>query len=462
MSQLVDPHVAVLAFPHGTHAAPLLAIIDRLASASPKTLFSFFGTAQSNNSIFFSTPQLTPPNVKAYNVDDGVPEGYVFVGKPQEDIELFMKAAPQNLRKAMELAVEESGRKVSCLVADAFFWFAKEMAVENGVPWVSFWTAGACSLSSHVYTDLIREKFGVGGIVGREDETLNFIPGMSKVRIRDLPEGIVFGNLESFFSRMLHRMGQVLPEATAVFLNSSEELDPDRTTDLKSKFKQYLNVGPLILATPPPSVPDPYGCLTWLDKQKPATVVYISFGSVVTPPPNELVALAEAVEASQVPFIWSLRDKSKVHLPNGFLERANGMVVPWAPQRDVLAHGSVGVFITHGGWNSLVESIAGGVPMIFRPFFGDHGVNGRMVEDVWEIGVIVESGVLTKNGIMRGLDLILAQEKGKKMRENLKEVVALAQISVGANGSSTKNFKKLLDLGQDSYYITNPPQCWIW
>ncbi|TYG87288.1 hypothetical protein ES288_A13G202300v1 [Gossypium darwinii] len=71
------------------------------------------------------------------------------------------------------------------------------------------------------------------------------------------------------------------------------------TTDLKSKFKQYLNVGPFILATPPPSAPDPYGCLTWLAKQKPATVVYISFGSVVTPPPNELVALAEAVEASQ-------------------------------------------------------------------------------------------------------------------------------------------------------------------
>ncbi|KAK5802837.1 hypothetical protein PVK06_030462 [Gossypium arboreum] len=91
----------------------------------------------------------------------------------------------------------------------------------------------------------------------------------------------------------------------------SESVHPDRTTDLKSKFKQYLNVGPFILATPPPSAPDPYGCLTWLNKQKPATVVYISFGSVVTPPLNELVALAEAVEASQVPFIWSLRDKSK-------------------------------------------------------------------------------------------------------------------------------------------------------
>ncbi|KAL4353010.1 hypothetical protein GQ457_06G017930 [Hibiscus cannabinus] len=237
MAQLVNPHVAVFAFPFSTHAAPLLTIINRLASSSPKTMFSFFNTAQSNNSIF-STSQSTPPNIKAYNVDDG-PEGYVFVGKPQEDIELFMRVAPQNFSKGIEMAVEDSGRKLSCLVTDAFFWFAKEMALENGVPWLPFYTAAACSLSSHVYTDLLRETYGVG-----------------------------------------------------------------------------------------------------------------------VPTPNELVALAEALEASQVPFIWSLRDKLKVHLPNGFLDKANGIIVPWAPQTDVLAHGAVGVFITHGGWNSLVESIA--------------------------------------------------------------------------------------------------------
>ena len=241
-------------------------------------------------------------------------------------------------------------------------------------------------------------------------------------------------------------MGQMLPEAATVFLNSFEELDPVMTNDFKSKFKQYLNVGPFILAAAPPPVPDTYGCLTWLDKQKPATVAYISFGSVVIPPPNELVALAEALEASRVPVIWSLGDKLKVHLPNGFLDRSNGIVVPWAPQIDVLAHGAVGVFISHGGYNSVQESIAGGVPMIVRPFFGDHRLNGRMVEDVWEIGVIVKGGIFTKNGITSSLDLVLAQEKGKKMKEKLREVKELAQRAVGPKGSSTENFKALLDL----------------
>uniref|UniRef100_A0A6N2MAQ5 Anthocyanidin 3-O-glucosyltransferase n=1 Tax=Salix viminalis TaxID=40686 RepID=A0A6N2MAQ5_SALVM len=107
---------------------------------------------------------------------------------------LFMKSAPNSFRKAMEVAVSETGRKVSCLVSDAFFWFAGEMAEEKGVAWLPFWTAGPASLSAHVYTDLIRETFGVGG---QEDELLSLIPGMSKIRTRDLPEGVLFGNLES-------------------------------------------------------------------------------------------------------------------------------------------------------------------------------------------------------------------------------------------------------------------------
>lgn len=74
-----------------------------------------------------------------------------------------MKVATQNFKKGMELAVAETGREVSCLVTDAFFLFAKEIADKSGVPWIPFYTSGAISLSPHVYTDLIREKLGVGG-----------------------------------------------------------------------------------------------------------------------------------------------------------------------------------------------------------------------------------------------------------------------------------------------------------
>ncbi|CAK7323668.1 unnamed protein product [Dovyalis caffra] len=442
-----DPdHVAVLAFPFATHAAPLLAIIHRLATSSPNKHFSFFSTEQSNNSIFSIYKQNI--NIKAYNVWDGVPEGYVFSGKPQEHIELFMKSAPGSFKKAMEVAVSETGRKVSCLVSDAFFWFAGEMAEEIGVAWLPFWTAGPSSLSAHVYTDLLRETFGDGGVTGLEDELLSLIPGMSKIRIRDLPEGVLFGNLESFFSNMLHKMGRALPQADAVFINSFEELEPSITEDLKSKFKKFLSIGPFNMISPPPPVADAYGCRTWLDSQKLASVAYVSFGSVTTPPPHELVALAEALETSEVPFIWSLKDNSKVHLPDGFLDRttSQGLVVPWTPQSEILAHRAVGVFVTHCGWNSLLESIAGGVPMICRPFFGDQNINGRMVEDVWEIGLQVEDGVLTKHGLLNSLYKVLSLDGGKKMRENIKAFKQLAKEAIGPNGSSVNNFIALSDL----------------
>lgn len=154
-----SPHVAVLAFPFSTHAAPLLAVIGRLASAAPDTLYSFFSTASSIASVFSGSNNL--PNVRAYNVGDGVPEGYVWAGKPQEDIELFLRAAPANFRKGMEEAVAETGRRVSCLVTDAFFWFGADMAAEMELPWVAFWTAGPASLCAHLYTDHIRQTLGV-------------------------------------------------------------------------------------------------------------------------------------------------------------------------------------------------------------------------------------------------------------------------------------------------------------
>ncbi|EEF42341.1 anthocyanidin 3-O-glucosyltransferase 7 [Ricinus communis] len=440
----IDHHIVVFAFPFGSHVAPLFSIIHKLAICSPTTHFSFFCIPVCNKSILSSYKHNMQQNIKIHDLWDGVPDGYKFIGKPQEDIELFMNAAPESFRKSIDTVVAETSKEINCLVSDAFFWFAAEMAEEMKVPWIAYWVGSPVSISAHYYTDLIRQTYGVEG----KNETLKIIPGMSKIRIGDLPEGVLFGNLESLFSQMLHKMATVLPKADAIILNSFEELEPITTNDLKSKFKKFLSTGPFNLVSPSPAAPDVYGCIEWLDKQEPASVAYISFGSVVTPPPHELAALAEALEASKVPFLWSIKDHAKMHLPNGFLDRtkSQGTVVPWTPQMEVLGHDAVGVFITHCGWNSIIESITGGVPMICRPFFGDQRINGRMVEDVWEIGLKVEGGLLTKNGVIESLDQILSTEKGKKMRENIRTLKELAERAIGPKGNSSKNFTELADI----------------
>ncbi|KAK3040323.1 hypothetical protein RJ639_029377 [Escallonia herrerae] len=440
----ISSHIAVMTFPFSSHPSALLNLVRRLAASAPTVRFSFLSTAKSNQDIFSGQQY---DNIRPYDVSDGLPEGFIFAGNVHEPVEAFMNVIPGNFKAGMQEAEAEAGVKVGCLLTDAFLAFGGEMAEAMGVPWIAFWIGGPCSLSVHLHTDPIRSTVGDIGTAHKAEQTLKFIPGMSKIQICDLPEGIV-DHLEMPIAHALHVMGLKLPEATAVVLNSYEEIDLAIITDLKTKLKKVLSVGPSILALSSPPKPDESGCLPWLDKHKVASVAYISFGTILVAPPSELAALAEAIEASRVPYLWSLPDHSRRHLPQGFLERTSirGLIVSWAPQLQVLAHTSVSIHITHSGWNSVLESISYAVPMICRPFFADNMLNCRMVEDVWEIGVRVEDGILTKSGTMKAIQLLLSDDKGKELKENIMLLQESAVKAVESNGSSAKNFEILEDI----------------
>ncbi|KAM3684213.1 hypothetical protein ACJW31_11G026900 [Castanea mollissima] len=421
-------HVTVLAFPFGCHPWPLLTLTCKLAWATPHVRFSFFNTSKSNQRLFSTSQVNLPDNLKAYDVADGVPNGHVFTpDNPIEELELFIKAAPESFGKAMDMAVAEFGRNISCLLNDAFLAFACEMAQNMHVKWVPFWVPAPYSLSAHIYTDIIHKTYanacgnGNGGVVGGLkpiDKTLDVIPGLSTMRICDLYDEILQGDSNSsLFSQTLYRMRKVLPQAGAIVMNSLQEINSTIiTNDLKSKFQDVFYV-------------DTTGCLPWLDKQKPTSVAYISFGTLAAVPPNEFVALAEALEASGVPFLWSLRDNFKQILPNEFLQRTSlqGKI------SHVLAHSAVGVTV-------------GEVPMICMPILGDNMMNGRMVEAVWGIGVRVEGGVFTKNGMLKSLELVLGHEQERRMRENIKELTELVVKAAGPDGIASKDFKTLVEV----------------
>jgi len=445
-------HVAVLAFPFGSHPLSLLALVRKLAQDAPNVEFSFLNTPKSNHSLFSTAkPDEILPNIKAYDVADGVPKGHVLSPNPIEGVELFIKVSPENFRRGLEMAEAENGMKISCLLTDAFLSFSLEVAEDLHVPWIPVWSPFPYSLSAHVYIDLIRQRFVNNEV---EDTTLECIPGLSQMRVSDLPMEGILGDIEgSLFSRMLSEVGSVLPRASAVVLNSYEELNPPLLNDdLKTNFRSVLNVGFHTLLNPSQFGSDVSGCISWLDKQKERSVVYVSFGTVSSPPHNELIALAEALEESGFPFLWSLKDYIKDLLPKAFVEktRMQGKIVPWTPQSQVLAHGSIAVFVTHCGSNSVVESIAYGVPMIGRPCFGDHRMIGRMVEDVWGIGVKVEGGILTKNGLLKSLDFILGHGKGKEMRDKAQALKKTVQCAASPNGPAAKDLSHLVELLSES------------
>lgn len=447
-------HVAVLAFPFGCHAKPVLNLVSKLATALPQAHFSFFSTSKSNHALFFSSSQSDlPTNVKPYSVEDGVPAG----GHPSvrektpESLELFLAASPANFERAIDTAVTETSKSITCLITDGFLLFGAKMAEKLNVPWFPVWIPFPSSLSAHINTDLIRRSY----INGDEDinGTLESIPGLSKMRIADVPDEVLNhgDSEETTFSRMLSQSGRLLPKANAIVVNFYEELNlPLLNQDLKSKFQNLLNVGFLTLP-PPPSDSDPTGCLSWLDGQRAASVTYISFGTLATPSHEELAAMAEALEASGLPFLWSLRGNLEELLPDGFVERTKGIgnIVSWAPQGLVLGHGSVGVFVTHCGCNSVYESVANGVPMICRPFFGDHRMIGRTVEDVWGVGVGVEGGVFTKSGLLKSLEVIFGDHQGKEIKRNaqaLKEVVLKAAEPNGIAARDLQILRNMIDI----------------
>ncbi|XVF47732.1 hypothetical protein PTKIN_Ptkin03bG0134500 [Pterospermum kingtungense] len=436
-------HIAVLAFPFGTHASPLLTITRQLSDAFPGAIFSFLSTKTSNNSTFPKDEKLE--KVKPFSVRDGLPEGYSFKGNPHEPVEYFVNAVPGNFRDALNSLVAETGKPIDCLMTDAFYWFGADIADEMNVPWVALWTSSPRAIFVHVDAHFIRQHIGIDD---PQDKALDFLQDFSAIRNVDLPDGVTSEKLDAPIPALLEKMGQALSRATAIATNSYEDLDKTVVNMLQSRYNMFLNVGPFNLMSVSPNIDDTHGCLDWLNKYELASVVYISFGSVITPPPHELTALAEALEGSGFPYLWSFRGNPKKQLPPGFTERmsSKGKIVPWAPQLKILQHSSVGVFVTHGGWNSILESIIGGVPMIFRPFFGDQKLNTRTVEAVWGFGLGLEEGTFTNEGTKKALKLILSTEEGKKMRERIGVQKELAHKAVQPNGSSFENFKTLVNV----------------
>ncbi|KAG4959071.1 hypothetical protein GLYMA_13G094300v4 [Glycine max] len=446
-----DRHVAVLAFPYGTHAAPLLNLVRRVAAEAPQVTFSFFSTKRSNASVFAGLNEEQLFNIKPYEVDDGLPENYVPSKNPKDAVEFFVKSMPMNYMTSMDEAVAKTGRHITCLVSDAFFWFCADLADEMHAKWVPLWTAGPHPLLAHISSKHIREKLGPEGV--RENKEIDFLTGFSGLKASDLPGGLT-EEPEDPISMMLEKMGEALPRATAVAINSFATVHLPIAHELESRFHKLLNVGPFILTTPQTVPPDEEGCLPWLNKQEDRSVVYLSFGSSIMPPPHELAAIAEALEEGKYPFIWAFRGNPEKELPQGFLERTNtqGKVVGWAPQMLILRHSAVGVCMTHGGWNSVLDCIVGGVPMISRPFFGDQMLNTATMEHVWEIGVGLENGIFTKEETLRALELIMSSEKGKMMRQKMDELKDFAMAAAGHEGDSTKNFCTFSEIVTGSTY----------
>lgn len=191
-------------------------------------------------------------------------------------------------------------------------------------------------------------------------------------------------------------------------------------------------------------------CMKWLDTKKPGSVVYASFGSLADLSIQQTEELACGLRNSSFNFLWVVRESEQDKLPENFVEEISGkgLVVSWCAQLQVLAHKAVGCFLTHCGWNSTLEALSLGVPMVVLPHWADQPTNAKFVEDVWKVGVRVnvnkKSGLATKEEIAVCIKEVMDKEKGMKFRKASLMWKELAKEAVDEGGSSDKNIEEFV------------------
>ncbi|KAK9742636.1 hypothetical protein RND81_03G187300 [Saponaria officinalis] len=191
-------------------------------------------------------------------------------------------------------------------------------------------------------------------------------------------------------------------------------------------------------------------CLRWLDSNRLKSVVYISFGSITTMTNQNLVEFAWGVANSKHNFLWVLRpdlvNGENSVIPPEFMSETEGrgMIISWCDQETVLRHPSIGAFLTHCGWNSTIDTVCGGVPVLCWPFFAEQQTNCWFSCNKWGTGMEIDSDV-TRTEVEKQVREVMEGEKGVEMRKNAMEWRSLAEEAVEITcGSSYLNFDKFI------------------
>ncbi|KAI3793282.1 hypothetical protein L1987_35898 [Smallanthus sonchifolius] len=345
---------------------------------------------------------------------------------------------------------------VACVITDAGFYFAQAVADDLKLPRIVLRTSSlGCvlafdALPFHSYINLTKEGLSNTPISDYEAS----VPEYPLLKFKDVVKIITAHpqGMGDFITNTLKQM----KTSSGIIWNTFKELEESALETISQDFPiPSFPIGPFHKYFPASSsslIEQDRTILSWLDKQSPKSVVYVSFGSVAHITKSEFHEVAHGLDNIGLPFLWVVRprmvDGSEwlESLPEKFLERIGdrGRIVKWSPQQEVLAHPATGCFWTHSGWNSILESICEGVPMICSPCFGDQPINARYVSDVWKIGVLLEDG-FERVGIETGIKQVMMDKEGEEMRERISCLKEKVNLSLDEGGSSCESLNNLVD-----------------
>ncbi|XP_060179507.1 UDP-glycosyltransferase 74G1-like [Lycium barbarum] len=446
-------HCLILPYPSQGHINPMLQFSKRLQSKGVKITIA---TTKS----FLKTMQELTTSVSIEAISDGYDDG----GRDQAGsfvayITRFKEVGSDTLAQLIK-KLANSGCPVNCIVYDPFLPWAVEVAKDFGLVSAAFFTQN-CAVDNIYY----HVHKGVLKLPPTQDDEEILIPGFScPIESSDVPSFVISPEAARILDMLVNQFSN-LDKVDWVLINSFYELEKE-VIDWMSKIYPIKTIGPTI-----PSMyldnrlPDDkeYGlsvfkpmtneCLNWLNHQLISSVVYVSFGSLAKVEVEQMEELAWGLKNSNKNFLWVVRSTEESKLPKNFLEELKlvsenkGLVVSWCPQLQVLEHKSTGCFLTHCGWNSTLEAISLGVPMLTMPQWTDQPTNAKLVKDVWEMGVRAkqdEKGIVRREVIEECIKLVMEEEKGKMIKENAQKWKELARKAVDEGGSSDKNIEEFV------------------
>ncbi|VFQ67711.1 unnamed protein product [Cuscuta campestris] len=439
-------HVLVIPFPIQGHLTPLVQFSKRLASrgvgatiVAPESISSCL---QTNSSL-----------IRIESIADaaGPPDGVDAISGWIMDL-LSKKLADIASRAA------GSGCVLAAVVYDSIMPWVAEIARRLGLRAAAFNSQSCAVFSIYHHADLGSLELGAPV----EGSTVS-LPSMPPLGLSDLPSFL--GDKNSYSSLLKLVLGRNLNSHQADWLlfNTFHELEKELLEWMAAEFPaKVIAVGPLL-----PSMyldkriidddsyglslfkPDSKNCMKWLDAQETGSVVYVSFGSLANLNDHQMSEIALGLVQSKCKYLWVIRSSEQSKLPIHLLPDNSdaGMITSWCPQLDVLSHQAIGCFITHCGWNSTLEALSLGVPVVVMPQWTDQPTNAKYLVDVWNIGVRVTAGeneMVTREEVERCLVEVMKGNKGTLLKESAAKWRRLAKEAVDIGGSSYNNIEEFV------------------
>ncbi|KAK1411123.1 hypothetical protein QVD17_37667 [Tagetes erecta] len=458
-----QPHFLILTFPTQGHINPAFQFAKRLTRLGVKVTFATTVSAFNKINKVGKIPECFSFAVFSDGYDDGFKRG---IDDTATFLTQFKERGTQSLKETI-LSNAENGTPVTCLVYTLMLPWAATVAREGNVPSALLWIQPASVLRVYYYYFNGYDKL-IGEDCGEPSWSIE-LPGLPRLKSHDLPSFCQPSNPYNFalplFKEQLDMLE--LEEKPMIFVNTFDALEEEALKEIDGKLKMVA-VGPLIpsafLDGKDPSDKSfggdlfaaPKDYVGWMDTKPEGSIVYISFGSIIMLSKKQKEAMACGLLASRRPFLWVIRDQDGEEKEEEEEEiscmkelKELGLIVPWCSQLEVLSHPSLGCFVTHCGWNSSLESIACGVPVVAFPHWTDQSTNAKLIEDVWGTGVRVsanEDGVVEGEEISRCVEKVMGRhEKGEKMRKNAKKWKDLAREVTKEGGSSYMNLKTFVE-----------------